>query len=54
MNIHRESVRLFLFFGFTLLLFSCSRDIGQLTPGEVIDYSSEGMMTINGKDLTVP
>ena len=51
MNIHWVSVRLILFFGFTLLLFSCSRDIGQLSPGEMIAYSSEGVMTINDKDL---
>ena len=51
MNIYRVSVRLFLFFGFTLLLFSCSRDLGQLAPGAMIAYPSEGVMTINGKDL---
>jgi len=51
MNIHRVSVRLFLFFGFILLLFSCSRDIGQLPPGEKIAFPSEGVMTIDGKDL---
>ena len=51
MNIYRVSLRLFLFSCFTLLLFSCSRDIGQLPPGEMITYPSEGVMTINGKDL---
>lgn len=51
MNIHRVSMRLFLFIGFTLLIFSCSGDIGQLTSGTKIAYPSEGVMTINGKDL---
>ncbi len=51
MNIYLESLRRFLLIGFTLLLFSCSSDIGQLTPGTMISYPSEGVMTINGKEL---
>lgn len=51
MNIYRVSLRLLLIFFFSVLLFSCSRDIGQVPPGETITYPAEGVMTINGKEL---
>lgn len=51
MSSQRQSIGLFFFIGLTILLHSCSGDIGQLTPGVDMSYPSEGVITINGKEL---
>ncbi len=51
MCIHRQSVRLFLLIGFTMLFIACSSEIGQITSETKISYNpSGGVMTINGKE----